>query len=181
MPRIADVLGRSPRRLEFQLAITFSIVLTCWSIAVAAWTDCRTPNIADFAQFAEPGSWRTQRKIVYLFTPAFLQGIASLLLAIPLFPQCQSQVRIGFIPRRLHLLLLILFVIFWLCDAHLRSIWVLRSTESAESLDARATALAHGVNICFVTGQGRSGAARAASAAEMCANTPSRLQRTKRL
>ena len=63
-----------------------------------------------------------QGKIVYLFAPAFLQGLASLFLVIPLLPQrIQSHVHIGFVPRRWHSLLLMLFVIFWLGDAHLRS------------------------------------------------------------
>ena len=122
MAGVAAVIARSPRRLEIQLAFAFALLLTGWTIALAAWTYGRTPNIADFAQFAEPGSWRGQRKIVYLFAPAFLQGLASLFLAIPLLPQrIQSHVHIEFVPRRWHLLLLMLFVIFWLGDAHLRS------------------------------------------------------------
>jgi hypothetical protein len=102
--------------------------LTGWSIAIAAWTYGRTPNMTGFAQFAEPGSWKGHGTIVYLFAPAFLQGLASLFLAIPLLPRrIQSRVHIGFIPRRWHLLLLMLFIIFWLCDTHLRSARALRS------------------------------------------------------
>ena len=131
MAGVAAVIARSPRRLEIQLTLAFAIVLTGWSIAIATWTYGRTPNMTDFAQFAEPGSWRVQGKIVYLFAPAFLQGLASLFLAIPLLPRrIQSHAHIGFVPRRWHLLLLMLFVIFWLCDVHLRSAWALRSVNS---------------------------------------------------
>ena len=84
MAGMAAMLAKSAGRLEFWIAFVVAVSLTGWSFAIALQTYSGTANIADFGHLAEPNSWRSSRsKIVYLFTPVFLQFIGLLYLAIP--------------------------------------------------------------------------------------------------